>query len=118
MGLRRAIVVAQKATDALATPNAPAGMLVSRTIDQLVAEALMVAFVMIVDRELLERTTEVALTLRNHAVQAFFFNRTNKPLGVRITVWRAKRCPDHGTPDVSSRCRTAVPHFRSRSQIS
>jgi hypothetical protein len=40
-------------------------MLVSHTVDQFVAEPLMVAFAMIVDEEVGERTTEVPLTHRN-----------------------------------------------------
>jgi hypothetical protein len=43
-------------------------MLASNTIDQFVAQALMVALAMIVRDELGERTTEVPLTYRNHAV--------------------------------------------------
>jgi hypothetical protein len=57
--LRRTIVVTEKATDALTPPDGPAGMLGSSFVDQIVAEALMVAFAMIVDHELRERTTEV-----------------------------------------------------------
>ena len=68
------IVVAEKATDALAPPNPPAGMLASNTIDQLVAEALMVAVAVVVDDELRERTTEVPLTQRYDPLQAFLFD--------------------------------------------
>ena len=74
MGLRRTIVVAEKATNALASPNAPAARLVADTVNQAVAETLMIAFTMIVDRELGERTTEVRLTQRNETVQAFLFD--------------------------------------------
>jgi hypothetical protein len=63
--LRRTIVVAEKPAQALPPPNASAGVLVFNTIDQFVAEALMVAFAMIVDHKLRERTTEVSLTQRN-----------------------------------------------------
>jgi hypothetical protein len=73
-GLRRTIVVAEKATDAPAAPDSPAGFLASNTIDQLVAKALMVAFAMVVDHELRERTTEVPLTQRYDPVQAFLFD--------------------------------------------
>jgi hypothetical protein len=74
LGLRRTIVVTEKATDALTPPNGAAGIVLSNTIDQFVCKALMVAFAMIVDYELRERPTEVPLTERNHAVQAFLFD--------------------------------------------
>jgi hypothetical protein len=57
----------------LTPPNGAGLMRVLDTVDQLIGEALMVAFPMIVDHELRERTTEM-LPERNHAVQAFLFN--------------------------------------------
>jgi hypothetical protein len=49
-------------------------MLVSNTVNQIVAETLMIAFAMVVDKELGERTTEVPLTERNHTIQTFLFD--------------------------------------------
>jgi hypothetical protein len=49
-------------------------MLVSDTVNQVVAETLVIAFAMIVRDELGERAPEVPLTERNHAIQAFFFD--------------------------------------------
>jgi hypothetical protein len=49
-------------------------MLASNTIDQLVAEALMVAFAVVVDHEFRDRTTEVPLTQRYDPLQAFLFD--------------------------------------------
>jgi hypothetical protein len=49
-------------------------MRVFDTVDQLIGEALMVAFPMTVDHELHERTAEMLLPERNHAVQAFLFD--------------------------------------------
>jgi hypothetical protein len=92
--LRRTIVVTEKAADALPPPDGAAGM-GSSIVDQVVAEALMVAFAMIMDHELGERTTKVPFPERNHAVQALFLYRPNKPLRVRIAVGCAERCPDH-----------------------
>jgi hypothetical protein len=63
-GLRCSVVAAEKATDPLAPSNPPSTNLVSTTIDQLVTEALMVAFAVVVDHELRERATEVVLTQR------------------------------------------------------
>jgi hypothetical protein len=71
---RRTVVVAEKTTDAVTPPNRAGVMRGSDTVDQLIAEALMVAFAMIVDHELRERPTEMRLTKRNQAVQAFVFN--------------------------------------------
>lgn len=49
-------------------------MLASDTVNQVVAETLVIALVMIVRDELGERATEVPLTERNDAVQAFLFD--------------------------------------------
>jgi hypothetical protein len=68
------VVVAQKATEALTPPNGAGVRLVSNTVNQLVAETLMIALAMIVRGELSERTKEVPLTERSHAIQAFFFD--------------------------------------------
>jgi hypothetical protein len=118
VGLRRTIVVTEKATDALTSPNAAAARLNSVAVDQFVAEPLMVAFAMIMDDELRECTTKVPLTERNHARfrHSSLTDRTNRSAcalqcggrnGVRMM----------STPDVASRCRTPGLHFRSRSQI-
>ena len=74
IALRRTVVVAEKATDALAPPNGAGVMLVADTVNQVVAETLMIALAMIVRDELGERTTEVPLTEKNDAVQAFLFD--------------------------------------------
>jgi len=68
------VVEAEKATDALTPPNSAGVKCVWVAVDQFIAEALMVALAMIVDYELGERATEMALTERNHAVQAFLFD--------------------------------------------
>ena len=72
--LRRTIVVAEKPAQALPPPNAPARVLIFNCIDQLVVQALMVAFAMIVGHKLPERTTEMLLTQRNEPVQALFLD--------------------------------------------
>jgi hypothetical protein len=72
IALRRTVVVAEKAADALTPPNGAGAMLVSDTVNQVVAETLMIAFAMIVDQELGERTAEMPLTLRNEAVDCEF----------------------------------------------
>jgi hypothetical protein len=75
--------------------HAAAVMSAFNTINQFVAEPLMVAFAMIVNKERGEGTTEVPRPQWNTAVQACLFDRANKPLRMRIAVRRAERCPDH-----------------------
>ena len=70
-------------------------MVTCNTINQLVAEALMVAFAVVVEHELGERPTEVPLTQPNDPVQAFLFDRANKPLHVHVAGGCATRGPDH-----------------------
>jgi len=60
--LRRAIVGAKNATNALAPLNPPAGSLAFNMIDELVTEALMVVFAIIVDNE--QQPGDVFRTLR------------------------------------------------------
>ena len=72
--LRRTVVVAEKATEALTPPNGADVVPVSSTVNQVVAATLMIAHAMIVRDELSERTREVPLTERNDAVQAFVFD--------------------------------------------
>ncbi len=72
--LRRAVVIVQKATHALTPPNEAGAMPVSDTVNEVVAETLMVPLAMVVDQELGDRLTEVPLTERKHAIQAFFLD--------------------------------------------
>ena len=74
IALRGTVVVTEKTTDALTPPNGARVMLASGTVNQVVAETLVIALVMIVRDELGERATEVPLTERNDAVQAFLFD--------------------------------------------
>jgi hypothetical protein len=60
--LCRTVVVAKKAAQARTPPNAAFVVLASGTVDQVVAEPLMVALAMIVDEELGEGAAEVPLT--------------------------------------------------------
>ena len=43
----------------------------------------------------------MALTERDHAIEAFFFDRAYEPLRMRIAIGRPKRCPNH--PDAGRR---------------
>jgi len=52
----------------------------------------MIAFIVIVGDEFGHRSAKMAFTERNHAVQAFFLDRADKPLRRCIAVRRPKRC--------------------------
>ena len=67
-------MVTEKTADALMSPNGARVRLPSHAVNQIVAETLVIAFAMIVDQELGPRAPEVALTERNHAIQALFFD--------------------------------------------
>jgi hypothetical protein len=64
-----------------------------RGVDEVVADALMVTFTVIVGHELRERAAQVPLSERNEAVETFLFDGTNEPLRVRIAVRRPERYP-------------------------
>ena len=98
LALRRAVGIVAKTTDALTPLHAAAVRSAFNTINQFVAEPLMVAFAMIVNKELGEDTTEVPLPQWNTAVQASLLDSANKPLSMCIAVRRAERCPDHAHP--------------------
>jgi hypothetical protein len=72
--LRRTVVEAEKATEALTPPNSTGVTCVWVAVDQFIAEALMVALSMIVGHELGERATEMPFTERNDTVQAFLLD--------------------------------------------
>ena len=117
LGLRRTMVVAQKSAQPVTAANGADRMRAAVPLDKGVAEPLMVAFAMVMAQELRERTTEVPLTERNQADQAFLlFERTNRSAWALQFGARNGVCTTR-TPAVSSRCRTAALHLRSRSQI-
>ena len=64
------MVVAEKATDALTSADRTIDALPWRTIDELVAQPLVVSFTVVMGDELAERTTEVPLSERNATVEA------------------------------------------------
>ena len=62
-------------------------MLVASTIDEIVPEALVIAFAMVVEDVLGKRVTEVPLTQRNETIQALFLDRLDESLGESVQVW-------------------------------
>jgi hypothetical protein len=55
------------------------------SLDQSIAEALVIAFTMIVDDEFRDGTTQRFLPHEDHPVQAFFLVRAHEALRIRIT---------------------------------
>src|SRR5712691_8785803 len=81
------VIVLQQATEPLTRQNAAvADDLGGHRHDQLIAQALMVAFAMIVLDELADGSPERPFTDENHPVQAGFLDRPYEALRVRIGV--------------------------------
>jgi hypothetical protein len=57
-----------------------------RTRDQRILQPLMIPLSVVVLDELAYRAIEVALTDRNHPVEALFFDRSDEPLRVGIVL--------------------------------
>ena len=60
-------------------------------VDQIIAQALMIAFVMIVNDILGDRLPEVALAERNYPIQAFMLDGPDEALSVGIRIRRPPR---------------------------
>jgi hypothetical protein len=86
--------VAEKATQTLSPANGDAGIR-RHSVDQFVAEPLMIAFAVVVDHDLRERMPQVPLTDRDETIQALFFDRPDESLRMRVAIRRAKRSLDH-----------------------
>ena len=79
------MIVTQQTTQPVATLNLasrPADMRVR--FDKRIAQALVVSFPVIVEHELLHRTTKMTLAQGDHLAQAFLFDRPHKTLGICI----------------------------------
>ena len=95
--LRRwSVVVLQQATEPLTRQDAAVADDLSRhRHDQLIAQALMVALVMIMLDELADGSPERLFTDENHPVQAGFLDRPYEALRVRIEIRGTGRQADH-----------------------
>ena len=89
------MVIAKKSTQTLATVNGAAWARQPDAVDELIAEALMVAFAVIVPHKLREGMPQVPFTEQYEAVQALRFDRPNKPLRICVAIRGAKWCLDH-----------------------
>jgi len=89
----RTIVVAQKSAEALTATNRTEGTSITRGVDKVVADPLMVPFTVVVGLELGKRTMEVPLSERDEVVEAFLFDGTDEALRVCAAVRRPERYP-------------------------
>ena len=80
-----------KATDTLASPNGTRGSLPWWTIDELVAQPLVVSFTMVMRPEVGQRLPQMTFTERDHAIEAFFFDRAYESLQCVGDAWLAVR---------------------------
>jgi len=91
-----AIVVLQQSTEPLTRLNAVVAARVGcYRRDQLIAQALMVAFVVIVLDEFGDGSPERPFTDENHSVQTGFLDRPYEPLRERVEVGRTRRQANH-----------------------
>jgi tetratricopeptide (TPR) repeat protein len=88
--LCRFIVVVEEAAEALAPSDLPTALKIF-SLDQFVAEPLVIPFTVVVHDVFGERTTKVSFAERNQPIQAFLLDRPYKSLRVSIAVRRAER---------------------------
>jgi len=89
------MVILQQSTEPLPRHNAAVAARLGRDRrDQLIAQALMIAFVMIVLDEFADGSAERRFTDQNHLVQTGFFDRSNEPLRERIEIRGTRRQAD------------------------
>src|SRR5262245_23600023 len=91
---RGALVVIGQPAETRPPPYTADGLDRQRACDQLILEALMIPFSMIVMDELRDGPPEMALSGRNHSVEALFFDGSHKAFRVRIRIRSAFGCPD------------------------
>ena len=89
------MVIAQYTTESIATHDSPdnaTGGLIWP--DDGMVDSLVRAFVVIVQHELRDRTSEVSLTERHDLVKATGFDGENESLGMGVQIWRSGRLAD------------------------
>jgi hypothetical protein len=70
----------------LASTNASDARFRRRTVNQFVAQSLMIPFTMIMGHILGDRSTEMTLTERNQSIQTLLFDRPDEAFGVGVGV--------------------------------
>ena len=106
----------EESADALAPANGARRSLRRWTFNQLVHKTLVIPFAMIVRGELLQCGAQVPFAERNDAIEAFFLDRPDESLCVRIAVWRARRRPHDVHTSHSYRVTILHPFFTVHTQ--
>jgi len=86
-------------------------------INQLIPKALMIPFVMVVNKELVDRPSQRALAKEDHAVQTALFYGPNPSFGISVQVGRPWRKTHGFTPAFLSNSRNASVWSGSRSKM-
>ncbi len=98
------MIVPQQPTEPLAADYVTIAVCYSQTGDELVAQALMRPFSVIVSDVGLHRPQQLSLAQQNQTVQTLGLDRENKPLRVRIQIrtprWQAHALHAGGGEDV------------------
>lgn len=95
---RGPVVGPEQAAKALAARNSIDWLRLCLAVDQPVAQALVVAFEVVVRRVLLDGTAQMTLTDRHDLREAFLFDRPHEALGVCVEVRAGERKPDRLDP--------------------
>src|SRR5262252_7265346 len=83
---RRSGVVVQQPTETLLPANATDAVPRTSTLNQLVAQPLMIPLAMIVRDILGDGSSQMALAERNQAIETFFFDRAHEAFRVGIRI--------------------------------
>ena len=82
--LRGTVVVVRQATYALVSANRSVDRRSPELLNQFVADALMVPLAIVVGHEVGNGAPKVALTERDHAIEALLFDRSHEALRIRV----------------------------------
>ena len=88
----RTVVVVEESAQTLTPTNSPARH-GKGTIDELVADALMIPLSVVVGDEFVYRSPKVLLPEQYHAGEAFFFDRANESFRRTASTWANATCP-------------------------
>ena len=97
---RRARVVVEQPTETLAPTNATDTPLRWRTLNQFVAQPLMIPLAMIVGDKFGDGPSKMALAERNQPIETFLFDRADEAFGVGVRIRRPIRRLDDAEPGV------------------
>lgn len=89
--LRGTVVIVQQAADPLAWANRTVSISARDWLNQLVADALMISFAVVMGHELDDRATKMPLPQQNDAIEALLLDRPNEAFRVGVAVGCAER---------------------------